>query len=180
MSDPVCPVCSDTLPCACPKNAGADSRALRDAFGRFATGITVVTALSPAGTPVGMTVNSFTSLSLEPPLLLWCLGRQAREAEAFRLASHHCINILAADQREFSECFAGRNPDRFAGIAWQAGIGGAPVLSGCAAAFEVANERQLDGGDHLILIGRVLRHQAKPASEPLIYHAGRYARLIGD
>lgn len=180
MTRHVCPVCADFLPCACPPGASLDTRALRNAFGRFATGITVVTALAPDGRPVGMTVNSFSSVSLEPPLLLWCLGNSASEFATYRQAGYYCINILTAEQRELSERFASRNADRFAGIAWQPGVGGVPVLSGCAANFEVRNEVQHPAGDHHIMLGRVERFRMAESSSPLLFHAGGYAVLTKE
>ncbi len=160
--------------------APLDARQLRQAFGQFATGVTVVSAAAPDGQPIGMTVNAFTSLSLEPPLLLWCLGRQARDAEVFANASHHVINILAADQQSLSDCFAGKSADRFADVAWTPGLGGAPVLAGCCANIEVTREQVLEGGDHLILISLVLACRIEPARSPLLFHGGRYARLASD
>ena len=154
-----------------------DSRAFRNALGRFATGVAIVTALDADGHPVGLTVNSFSAVSLEPPLVLWCLDNRSHNLAAFSRASHHAINILAADQEELSNRFATWPADRFAGLDWRPGAGGAPVLPGCCAVFEVANETAHAAGDHTIFIGRVERfaEQARPA--PLLFHAGRYARL---
>ena len=154
-----------------------DSRAFRNALGRFATGVAIVTALDADGHPVGLTVNSFSAVSLEPPLVLWCLDNRSHNLAAFSRASHHAINILAADQEELSNRFATWPADRFAGLDWRPGTGGAPVLPGCCAVFEVANETAHAAGDHTIFIGRVERfaEQARPA--PLLFHAGRYARL---
>ena len=154
-----------------------DSRAFRNALGRFATGVAIVTALDADGHPVGLTVNSFSAVSLEPPLVLWCLDNRSHNLAAFSRASHHAINILAADQEELSNRFATWPADRFAGLDWHPGVGGAPVLPSCCAVFEVANETAHAAGDHTIFIGRVERfaEQARPA--PLLFHAGRYARL---
>ena len=157
-----------------------DSRALRNALGRFATGIAVVTAIDPDGHPIGLTVNSFSAVSLTPPLVLWCLDNNSHNLEAFRRASHHAITILAADQQDLSNRFATWPTDRFAGLAWQAGAGGAPVFPGCCATFEVANETAHAGGDHTIFVGRVERFSETPAVAPLLFHAGRYGRLAVD
>jgi flavin reductase (DIM6/NTAB) family NADH-FMN oxidoreductase RutF len=151
-------------------------RALRDALGAFATGVTVVTALDPAGRVVGLTVNSFNTVSLEPPLVLWSLSLASPNLAAFRLASHFAVNVLAADQQALSECFARRGADKFAGIDWQSGLGGAPLLPGCCAVLECCNELQHAGGDHLIFIGRVERFSRREAP-PLVYHGGRYRSL---
>ena len=157
--------------------AKTDTRALRNALGRFATGIAVVTAIDPDGHPIGLTVNSFSAVSLDPALVLWCLDNGSHNLAAFSRASHHAINILAADQQELSNRFATWPVDRFAGLAWQAGAGGAPVFPGCCATFEVVNETQQVSGDHTIYIGRVERFTETPDLAPLLFHAGRYRTL---
>ncbi len=154
-----------------------DTRALRNALGRFATGVAIVTALDPDGHPIGLTVNSFSAVSLEPALVLWCLDNRSHSVAAFNQASHHVINILAADQEDLSNRFATWPTDRFAGLPWQAGAGGAPVFPGCCATFEVANETRHAGGDHTIYIGRVERFTEAPALAPLLFHAGQYRKL---
>ena len=157
--------------------AQTDSRDLRNALGRFATGIAIVTAIDPDGHPIGLTVNSFSAVSLEPALVLWCLDNSSHNLEAFRRASHHAINILAVDQQDISNRFATWPIDRFVGLPWQPGVGGAPVFSGCCATFEVANETANAGGDHTIFIGRVERFAETPALAPLLFHAGQYRQL---
>lgn len=157
--------------------AQADTRALRNALGRFATGIAIVTAIDPDGHPIGLTVNSFSAVSLNPALVLWCLDNGSNNLEAFRKASHHAINILAVDQKDLSNRFATWPTDRFAGLPWQAGSGGAPVFPGCCATFEVANESQLPGGDHTIFVGRVERFNEAADLAPLLFHAGQYRTL---
>lgn len=154
-----------------------DSRALRNALGRFATGIAIVTAIDPDGHPIGLTVNSFAAVSLEPALVLWSLDNNSHNLAAFRRASHHAINILAADQQDLSNRFATWPADRFAGLRWQAGVGGVPVLPGCCATFEVANDTQHPGGDHTIFIGRVERFGERVDLAPLLFHAGQYRTL---
>ncbi|MBM3390814.1 MAG: flavin reductase family protein [Betaproteobacteria bacterium] len=153
-----------------------DHRALRDALGAFATGVTVVTALDRDGRAIGLTVNSFNTVSLEPPLILWSLSRASPSLAAFRAASHFAVNVLAAGQQAVSERFARRGADRFAGIEWQSGLGGAPLLTGCCAVLECRNEVQHEGGDHLIFIGRVERF-GRSEAPPLVYHGGRYRSL---
>jgi flavin reductase (DIM6/NTAB) family NADH-FMN oxidoreductase RutF len=154
-----------------------DTRALRNALGRFATGVAIVTALDPDGRPIGLTVNSFSAVSLEPALVLWCLDNNSHSLEAFRRASHHVINILSAQQMDLSNRFATWPADRFVGLPWQAGAGGVPVFPGCCAIFEVANETAHAGGDHTIFIGRVERFSETPDLAPLLFHAGRYREL---
>ena len=154
-----------------------DSRALRNALGRFATGIAVVTAIDPDGHPIGLTVNSFSAVSLTPPLVLWCLDNNSHNLEAFRRASHHAITILAADQQELSNRFATWPTDRFAGLPWQPGLGGAPLLPGACASFEVANETAHLAGDHTVFIGRVELFTEAPDRAPLLYFGGGYRHL---
>ena len=155
-----------------------EHRALRDTLGAFATGVTVVTALDEDGSAVGLTVNSFNTVSLEPPLVLWSLSLVSPNLPAFRAARHFAVNVLAADQQAISERFARRNSDKFAGVDWQGGLGGAPLLAGCCATLECRNEAQHAGGDHLIFIGRVERF-ARQARAPLLFYGGRY-RVLGD
>lgn len=177
---PLCPLCSEILPCDCAAPTTPDGRALRSAFGRFATGVTVVTAISPAGEPVGITVNSFSSVSLDPPLVLWSLGNAAGDFDAFWRADFYCINVLAAAQVDISNRFACRGENRFADLDWRPGLGGAPVLAGCSANFEVSNTLQHEGGDHYIFVGRVERFTADGLREPLLFCDGRYQRLVRD
>ena len=157
-----------------------DNRALRNALGRFATGVAVVTAIDPDGHPIGLTVNSFSAVSLNPPLVLWCLDNTSHNLAAFRRAGHHAINVLAAGQLDLSNRFATWPVDRFAGLRWRPGAGGAPLLPGCCASFEVANEAAHPGGDHIIFLGRVERFSETPAIAPLLFHAGQYRALNED
>lgn len=161
-----------------PATPAFDPRELRDALGCFATGIAVVTACAPGGEFVGLTVNSFSSVSLEPPLVLWSLDRASPSLGAFSAASHYAVNVLAADQMALSQQFATRAADKFAGVDIAAvGAGGAPLLRGCCAWFECVNELRHDGGDHLIFLGRVARFAHEPGRPPLLYHGGRYRTL---
>lgn len=153
-----------------------DSRALRDALGEFATGVAVVTARGADGQPVGVTINSFASVSLEPPLVLWSLGLHSPSLAVFESCSHYAVNILAADQVEFSLRFSQALADRFAGIALEVGAGGTPLLPGCSAWFECRNEIRYPGGDHLILVGYVENVRREPKA-PLVFHGGRYREL---
>lgn len=153
-----------------------DSRSLRDALGEFATGVAVVTARGADGQPVGVTINSFASVSLEPPLVLWSLGLHSPSLAAFESCSHYAVNILAADQVEFSQRFSQAQEDRFAGIALEVGAGGTPLLPGCSAWFECRNEIRYPGGDHVILVGFVENFRREPKA-PLVFHGGRYREL---
>lgn len=153
-----------------------DTRSLRDALGEYATGVTVITARAADGQPVGVTINSFASVSLEPPLVLWSLGLHSPSLATFESCSRYAVNILAADQIEFSQRFAQSQSDKFAGIVTTVGAGGTPLLSGCSAWFECRNELRYPGGDHIILIGYVEKF-IRADKPPLIFHGGRYRSL---
>lgn len=148
-------------------------RRLRDAFGRFATGVTVVTTRQPDGTPRGFTANSFTSVSLDPPLLLICIAKTAFSCDTFCAAEHFCVNILADTQKEISGLFASQSTDKFDIAPWHPDAQGMPVLDGVLASFGCARHRLVDAGDHLILIGRVLTFETADGN-PLGYYKGAY------
>jgi flavin reductase (DIM6/NTAB) family NADH-FMN oxidoreductase RutF len=154
-------------------------RDFRDALGSFATGVTVLTALAPDGQPVGVTISSFNSVSLQPPLILWSLACESPRLEAFRQARHYAVNVLAVDQVAVSDRFASREDDRFGGVRTVPGMAGVPLIEGCTAWFECSNEAHYPGGDHLIFLGRVQRFARGKGVEPLIFHGGRY-RILGD
>ncbi|MFB2552560.1 flavin reductase [Ensifer soli] len=132
-----------------------DPRALRDAFGAFLTGVTVVTSRNAAGAPIGFTANSFASVSLDPPLLLVCIAKSSRNFEAVTGASGFAVNILSEGQKDVSNTFARPSEDRFATVGWSDGPHGAPVLADVAAWFDCSMHEIVDAGDHAILIGRV-------------------------
>ncbi len=146
----------------------------RAALGMFATGVTIVTACGADDTLVGLTANSFNSVSLSPPLVLWSLARRAGSMPAFRAGSHYAINILAADQHALAERFASKVGDRFAGVAWREGTAGAPLIEGAAAVFECFNRSRYEEGDHVIFVGEVERCTHRAGAQPLIFHGGRY------
>ena len=146
----------------------------RSALGMFATGVTIVTARRPDGTLVGLTANSFNSVSLDPPLVLWSLSRGAGSMPVFERGSHYAINILAANQRTLAERFASKTADRFADVAFSEGACGAPVLKGATAVFECFNRSQYEEGDHVIFVGEVEHCDWSPGVPPLIFHGGRY------
>ncbi len=148
----------------------------RQALGAFATGITVATTLDKDGQPHGLTVNSFNSVSLDPPLVLWSLNKQSHQLGIFTESSFYGISILADDQMEISNRFAAMIEDRFKDVSWQKGQTGAPLLDGALATFDCKVEQIVEGGDHVILIGRVLS-VAKREGAPLLYHEGAYKSL---
>lgn len=149
-----------------------DPRAFRQCLGQFATGVTVITTRS-GGQNVGVTANSFSSLSLDPPLVLWSIGRKSRSFEAFRSAGHFAINILAAGQVDISQRFSSTAEDKFDGVGWEPGITGVPILDGVIGYFECRSEMVHDAGDHILLVGRVLRF-ARFQGDALLFVQGRY------
>jgi len=149
---------------------------LRQALGQFATGVAIITARNDDGQAVGLTINSFASVSLDPPLVLWSLGLDSPLLKTFEHCSHYAINILAVNQMELSQRFAQSQTDKFSGLECQLGAGDVALLSGCCAWFECRNEIRHIGGDHLILIGHVERF-SRAENEPLIFHSGRYRAL---
>jgi 3-hydroxy-9,10-secoandrosta-1,3,5(10)-triene-9,17-dione monooxygenase reductase component len=151
-----------------------DPMEFRKALGSFATGVTVITTRAADGTPLGLTANSFNSVSLDPPLVLWSLANNAGSFEAFRNAEHWAVHVLGSDQEDLSGRFARRGEDKFAGLETEEGLGGVPLLRGCAARFECRTASQYQGGDHLIFIGEVQRF-AHDEAAPLVFHGGKYA-----
>jgi 3-hydroxy-9,10-secoandrosta-1,3,5(10)-triene-9,17-dione monooxygenase reductase component len=156
-----------------------DTMALRQALGEFATGITVVTARGADNTLAGLTVNSFASVSLDPPLVLWSLGLGSPSLPVFQTCSHFAVNVLAADQQAISQRFAQSGIDKFADQSWKVGAGGTALLDGCNAWFECRVDARHEGGDHLILIGRIEQFRRDP-KPPLVFHRGRYVALTAD
>jgi len=159
--------------------SGHDPRTLRDALGCFATGVTVVTCLHE-DEPAGLTVNSFTSVSLEPPLLLVCIAKNAASAAALIGASHFAINVLQTGQQPASIRFSTRNEDRFGTTSWSCGEAGAPILKDSLCVFECERFAVYDGGDHHILVGEVVKASFDAGLDPLLYFRGKYRRLHFD
>jgi flavin reductase (DIM6/NTAB) family NADH-FMN oxidoreductase RutF len=152
-----------------------DSKDLREAFGEFMTGVTVVTTLDEAGEPTGLTVNSFSSLSLDPPLALFSLGKASNTFDAFQSDNGFVIHVLATDQRHLAEQFATRDANRFEGVEWSEGIDGLPLISDTLASFECSREHIYEGGDHLILVGRIERLTIGDRTRPALgYFRSRY------
>ncbi|GGG71697.1 flavin oxidoreductase [Salipiger pallidus] len=155
----------------------ADPRDLRDALGRFVTGVTVVTCNTPDG-PVGITANSFASVSLDPPLVLWSPAKNSQRYPFFMAADHFAIHVLLREQVNLCHAFS-RSADGFAAATWHEGPHGVPLLEGCAARFLCEKAAEHDGGDHSILIGHVLSVSTKPGA-PLTFNAGAFGGFIAD
>lgn len=153
-----------------------DTRSFRTALGAFATGVAVVTTLDQAGQPMGLTVNSFNSVSLEPPLIVWSLTSNSPLRAGFEACEYFAVNILAEDQQGLSQRFATRDADKFAGLAVEPGLGGVPLLQGCCARFQCRNTIRHPGGDHLVFISQVLRFDRRDVP-PLLFHGGVYRSL---
>ena len=152
---------------------------LRKALGHFATGVTVVTTRAADGSPDGITVNSFASVSLEPPLVLWCLGLAAASYDTFRLASQHLVNVLGADQVALARHFATRGAKRFDNLRWSPTDTGLPRLDGCIAWFEVGIRSRHEEGDHLVLVGRIESFEIA-RGRPLVFFNSQFAELAGS
>src|SRR5437868_6463913 len=146
----------------------------RAALGMFATGVTIVTARTAEGALIGLTANSFNSVSLDPPLVLWSLAQAAGSLAVFRAGSHYAINVLAKDQKLLAERFATKGADRWDGVKFADGMGGAPLLEGAAATFECFNRGRYEEGDHVIFVGEVERCSWRDGASPLLFHGGRY------
>ena len=155
-----------------------DAHNFRRALGSFVTGVTIVTARGPGGEPVGLTVNSFNSVSLDPPLVLWSLALRATSLPSFREAGSWAVHVLAAGQEDMSARFATPGADRFSGLEVDDGPEGAPQLPGFAARFGCEATFEYEGGDHAIFVGHVVDLQLRDA-EPLVFHGGRYSRVGG-
>jgi flavin reductase (DIM6/NTAB) family NADH-FMN oxidoreductase RutF len=149
----------------------AGTRDFREALSRFATGVTVITTRTPSGALEGITANSFSSVSLDPPLVLWSLRREARSLPGFRDAGSFAVNVLSYEQRELCRHFATPAQDKFAGIAHDCGLFGCPVLRDSLAVFECTTHDHFDGGDHIVFLGRVQR-QSYRDGRPLVFSAG--------
>lgn len=154
----------------------SDPKALRKALGSFVTGVTVVTTRGVTGKLAGLTVNSFSSLSLSPPLVLWSLAFSSSSFDAFETCSYFAVNVLAEDQMHLAERFARSGGDKFHGVSTREGVAAVPLLDGAAASFSCRSAFRHEGGDHIILIGEVLAYEQTERA-PLLYARGRYRRL---
>ncbi len=163
-----------------PDASDAGRRALRDALGQFATGVTIITTLDAAGKDIGLTVNSFASVSLDPPLILWSIAANSQHVAAFAVGVRFAVHILGQDQAALARHFGRPGVDRFAAIEPELeigrGLGGVPLLGGVIAIFECLLETVAPAGDHHILIARVERFAA-PGGAPLTFFAGRFGGL---
>ena len=144
------------------------------ALSMFATGVTIVTARTASGALMGLTANSFNSVSLSPPLVLWSLSKAASTLAAFSTGSHYAINILGADQQDLAKRFAAQGADRFAGVDFTEGMQGAPLLNGAVASFECFNRSRYEEGDHVIFVGEVEHCNHIADASPLLFHGGRF------
>ncbi|GAA1247249.1 flavin reductase family protein [Pseudonocardia aurantiaca] len=154
-----------------------DGAVMRDVLGHFASGVVVVTANGPSG-PMGFTCQSFTSLSLDPPLVSFAPSRTSSTWPRIRDAETFCVNILAADQEHHSAGFARSGVDNFTGVRWRPGRSGAPILEGACAWVHCRLHSEHDGGDHTIVVGRVLELAADHSRRPLLYHRGNYGLVL--
>jgi len=157
-----------------------DTRSFRDTLGLFVTGVTIVTTRTLKGEPVGVTANSFNSVSMEPPLILWSLSKNSGSLEAFELAGHFAVHILRRDQIDLSNRFAKSGGGKFEAVTTRPGIGGVPVFDDCAARLECRTYNRHSAGDHTVFIGEVVQIASEPSAAPLLYHGGRYASLSPD
>ena len=148
-----------------------DGRAFRDALGRYGTGVTIVTCATASG-PLGITANSFASVSLDPPLVLWSPAKSSSRYPFFMAADHFAIHVVGADQMELCRGFA-RSGDAFDGLDWTTGARGVPLIEGCLSRFECTKVAEHDGGDHSIVVGRVTQVTTRPGS-PLLFFGGAY------
>lgn len=153
-----------------------DARDLRRSLGCFPTGVAVVTAMSQQGQPIGVTISSFNSVSMDPPLILWSLALKAASLEDFRASGAFAVNVLSEGQSDLPRIFSSPVEDRFDGVTWHKGQGGAPILAGSAAVFECSTYARYDGGDHEIFVGRVERHGRSDAA-PLLFANGRLSSV---
>jgi len=153
-----------------------DPGMFRAALGAFTTGVTIVTTRAKDGRAVGVTANSFNSVSLDPPMVLWSLSKRAYSLTAFTEGEHWAVHVLAADQEALSRRFASPGEDKFAGIDYADSSEGVPLLPCCVARFHCKTTFQYEGGDHVILVGEVTAFDHSDRA-PLVFHAGRYVRV---
>ncbi|MET4036733.1 flavin reductase family protein [Bradyrhizobium barranii subsp. apii] len=171
ISDPANELASDSSP--------IDPRDFRNALGTYGTGVTIITAMAADGKPYGITCNSFASVSLNPPLVLWSLGFYSSSLPVFQNASHFAVHILGTSQQALANKFAKSSEDKFAGVDWTPGLGNAPVLAESVANFQCRSVNRYYGGDHVIFLGAVEAY-AYSAKEPLLFARGRYGRFLAD
>jgi flavin reductase (DIM6/NTAB) family NADH-FMN oxidoreductase RutF len=159
-------------------SSAIDPRDFRLALGTYATGVTIITAMAADGKPYGLTCNSFASVSLNPPLVLWSLGMFSQGLPIFQNASHFAVNVLGASQQALATQFSKPSVDKFAGVAWTPGLGNAPLLANCVAHFQCRAASRYYGGDHVIFLGAVEAYTYS-RQEPLLFARGGYGRFLG-
>lgn len=169
--DPANELASDSSP--------IDPRDFRNALGTYATGVTIITAAAPDGKPYGLTCNSFASVSLNPPLVLWSLVVYSSSLTVFQNASHFTVNVLGASQQALANKFAKSSDDKFTSVDWTPGLGGAPVLADSVANFQCRSVNRYYGGDHVIFLGAVEAYTYS-AKEPLLFARGAFGRFLAD
>jgi len=167
--DPASELASDHSP--------IDPRDFRNALGTYATGVTIITAVGANGKPYGLTCNSFASVSLNPPLVLWSLGMFSQALSVFQDASHFAVNVLGASQQALASKFAKSSEDKFAGVEWTPGLGGAPLIAASVADFQCRAAGRYYGGDHVIFLGAVEAYSYN-RTEPLLFARGGYGRFV--
>ena len=156
-----------------------DPRDFRNALGTYATGVTIITAAGADGKPYGLTCNSFASVSLNPPLVLWSLVLYSSSLSVFQNASHFAVNVLGASQQALSNKFAKSSEDKFAGVEWTPGVGNAPLLKDSVANFQCRAVNRYYGGDHVIFLGAVEAYEYN-RNEPLLFARGGYGRFVAE
>jgi flavin reductase (DIM6/NTAB) family NADH-FMN oxidoreductase RutF len=171
IADPANEFASDSSP--------IDPRDFRNALGAYATGVTIITAAGPDGKPYGLTCNSFASVSLNPPLVLWSLVAYSSSLTLFQSASHFTVNVLGASQQPLANKFAKSSDDKFTGVDWTPGLGNAPVLAESVANFQCRSVNRYYGGDHVIFLGAVEAYTYN-AKEPLLFARGAFGRFLPD
>ncbi len=154
-----------------------DGRELRDALGRFATGVCLITAVDKNGKPMAMTANSFSSVSLDPPLVLWCLQNNSDIYDLFAGARYYAINILAQEQQDLSNQYARKEQHEVSPEHYRIGKNGAPVIRNALVSFECELDATHEGGDHLIIVGRVTEVSQRPTGKPLVFCSGGYKEI---
>ncbi|BAL75393.1 flavin reductase family protein [Bradyrhizobium cosmicum] len=169
--DPANELASDSSP--------IDPRDFRNALGTYGTGVTIITATAADGRPYGITCNSFASVSLNPPLVLWSLGIYSSSLAVFQNASHFAVHVLGKSQQALANKFAKSTEDKFAGVDWTPGLGNAPVLAESVANFQCRSVNRYYGGDHVIFLGAVEAY-AYNSGEPLLFARGAYGRFLSD
>ena len=170
-TDPAAELASDASP--------IDPRDFRNALGTFATGVTIITTMAADGRPYGLTCNSFASVSLNPPLVLWSLGMFSNGLSTFQNASHFAVNILGESQQELADKFAKSSGEKFVGVDWKPGLGNAPVLADSVANFQCRAASRYYGGDHIIFLGAVEAYTYN-RQEPLLFARGGFGRFLAD